>query len=100
MLFHGAWADVQLTSNLFVAATLHQQVQHLLVAGSHFDLFQVDHEFPPVCLRLTLAFVIAYCTTFANSSRLSAATAKYFRALALRGSDRGFHEAFRKLMIG
>jgi hypothetical protein len=44
MLFHGARADVELARNLFVAAALYDQVQDLLVAGSDFDLIQVDHD--------------------------------------------------------
>jgi hypothetical protein len=43
VLFHGARADAQMPRNFLVAATLHQQIQHLLVTGSDFDFLQVDH---------------------------------------------------------
>src|SRR5579863_1778530 len=44
MLLNGARADVELPRDLFVAAALHQQVQHLLIARRHFHLIQVDHD--------------------------------------------------------
>jgi hypothetical protein len=45
-----------LARNFLVAAALHQQVQHLLVAGRNFDLIETDHDCfaPPADLAITL----------------------------------------------
>jgi hypothetical protein len=43
MLFHSPRTDVKLNRNFLVAATLHEQVQNLLVAGRHFDFIQMNH---------------------------------------------------------
>src|SRR5579885_314872 len=41
VLFDCAWADVAFSGDLLIAAALHQQLQHLLVAPCDFDLLQV-----------------------------------------------------------
>jgi len=47
MLFDRARADVQPARDFLVAASLHQQIQDLLVPGRHFDFLKIDHdEFP------------------------------------------------------
>jgi hypothetical protein len=43
VLFDGPGADVQVTGDLFVAASLNEQTQHLLVTRSDFDFIEVDH---------------------------------------------------------
>jgi hypothetical protein len=43
VLLHRARTNVELPGNLFVAASLHQQIQDLLVARRDFDLRQIDH---------------------------------------------------------
>src|SRR5260370_37321996 len=40
MLFHGARADAQLPGNFLVAATLHHQIEHLLIPRRNF--YSVD----------------------------------------------------------
>src|SRR5947199_10801462 len=44
MLLYSAWTDVEFCGNVFVAATLHQQVQHLPIAVCDFDLIEVKHD--------------------------------------------------------
>jgi hypothetical protein len=44
VLFDSARANAQLGGDLFVAATLDQQFQNLLIAACNFDLIQVDHD--------------------------------------------------------
>jgi len=41
VLFYGAWADIELGRDLFVATALDQQLQHLLVARSDFDVVKI-----------------------------------------------------------
>jgi hypothetical protein len=43
VLLDGAWADVQLGSDVFVPAPQDQQFQDLLIAAGDFDLIEVDH---------------------------------------------------------
>ena len=66
MLFDRARADIELTGNLSVAAALDEQIQNLPVAGSNFDLNEIDHCF---LLRAELAHVTWYCKSFAICSR-------------------------------
>jgi hypothetical protein len=44
MLFDGARADVTLPGDLLIAATLYQQIKHLLIARRDFHLIQVGHD--------------------------------------------------------
>jgi hypothetical protein len=46
MLFHGARTNIQLLRDLFVAAALHKQLQHLFIARSDFDFVKIGHTFP------------------------------------------------------
>jgi len=46
VLLHSSRADVQLTRDFFVAATLDEKIQHFLVAGRHFHLVETDHSLP------------------------------------------------------
>jgi len=43
VLLDGAGAHLQLRGDIFVAAPLDQQLQHLLIAAGDFDLLQIDH---------------------------------------------------------
>src|SRR5579862_611308 len=43
VLLYGSRADVQLLGNLFVAATLHQQVQDVFIAMGDFDFVEINH---------------------------------------------------------
>jgi hypothetical protein len=45
VLLYGARTYVEFCGNIFVAATLHQKVEDLLVAVSDFDLIEVKHDF-------------------------------------------------------
>jgi hypothetical protein len=49
VLLHGARADVQAAGNFFVAASLREQAENLLIAGSYFDGVQIDRwrSLPP-----------------------------------------------------
>jgi hypothetical protein len=58
VLLNGARADVELARNFLVAASLDQQIQHLLVAGGNFDLFQIHHA-SLLLLEITLASLLA-----------------------------------------
>jgi hypothetical protein len=58
MLLDGARTDVQLRPNLFITASLYQQVQHLLIATRDLDLFQIQHVRSPSFREiLKLAFL-------------------------------------------
>jgi hypothetical protein len=43
MLLHGPRADVQLRRDLFVAAALNEQLQHLFIARCNLDVVQAEH---------------------------------------------------------
>jgi hypothetical protein len=43
VLFYRAWTDVELACNFLVAAALDEQVQHLPIAGRHFNLIETYH---------------------------------------------------------
>jgi hypothetical protein len=43
VLLHGSWTDAEFGGNLFVAAPLYQQLQHLLVTPGNLNVVQVDH---------------------------------------------------------
>ena len=43
MLFDGARTDAELPGDLFVAATLHQQIKHLLISRCDFDSLDIYH---------------------------------------------------------
>jgi hypothetical protein len=45
MLLHGARADVELFCDLFVAASLHQQVENLFISSGDLDSGEVHHSF-------------------------------------------------------
>jgi len=45
MLFYGPGTDVQLSGYLFVAATLYEQIQYLMITWRDFDLAEVYHDF-------------------------------------------------------
>jgi len=76
VLFYGAGADIELARNLFVAATLHEQVQDLLVAGSDFHLIQVDHVVLQPTQRSHSYIPIARLSPILRTR--SVAAAKYF----------------------
>jgi hypothetical protein len=40
VLFNGAWADVELSGDFFVAAARDQQLQNVLIAACDFDLIE------------------------------------------------------------
>jgi hypothetical protein len=44
MLFDGSGADVEVGRDLLVAASLHEQTEHLLVARRDFDFVEIDHR--------------------------------------------------------
>jgi hypothetical protein len=46
VLLHRTWADAEFGCDLFIATTLDQQLQNLLVATSNFDLIEVQHFLP------------------------------------------------------
>jgi hypothetical protein len=53
VLFHSARADVQLSRNFLVAASLDQELQHLLIALGDFDLAEIHHNFSfPLSIKL------------------------------------------------
>jgi hypothetical protein len=43
VLLYGAGANVEFDCDLFIAASLHQQLKNLLVAAGDFDLIEVQH---------------------------------------------------------
>jgi hypothetical protein len=54
MLLNGAGADIELACDVFVTASLDEQIQDLLVARRDFDLIQIDHGwFLPACVLFT-----------------------------------------------
>jgi hypothetical protein len=55
MLFDGAWADIKLARNFFVAATEDEQIQNLLIAGCNFDFFDIGQGKPPTRLVRVLS---------------------------------------------
>src|SRR5258708_34652863 len=44
MLLHGARADTQLPGDFLVAATLDQQIEHLLISRRNFDSVDIHHN--------------------------------------------------------
>jgi hypothetical protein len=44
VLLYSARADAQLAGNFFITAALHQQVQHLPVAGRDFHSIEIHHS--------------------------------------------------------
>jgi len=50
VLFHGAGADREFGGDFFVAAPLHQPIEHLLVTAGNFDLIEVQHGFLSVAV--------------------------------------------------
>jgi hypothetical protein len=43
VLFHRPRADIQMARDFFVAASLHEQTQYLLVTGSDLNFIKVNH---------------------------------------------------------
>jgi hypothetical protein len=43
VLFHRPRADIQMARDFFVAASLHEQTQYLLVTGSYLNFIKVNH---------------------------------------------------------
>jgi hypothetical protein len=43
VLFYRPRADIQVARDFFVAASLHEQPQHLLVTGRYLNLVKVNH---------------------------------------------------------
>jgi hypothetical protein len=72
VLLDGAGADLQFRRDVFVAAPLDQQLQHLLIAAGDFDLLQIDHVLPPGrgIEFWGLRFEIRESTSFAKASPL------------------------------
>jgi len=63
MLFYGARADVELIGDFFITATLHEQLQNLLITRGNFHLIKVDHCLAICSLGLAtlpILFAIAY----------------------------------------
>lgn len=44
MLFDGSWADVEVSGDFLIAASLRQQPENFLIAGRDLDGVQIDHE--------------------------------------------------------
>jgi hypothetical protein len=47
MLLYSAGTDIELGSDLLVAATLHQEIKDLVVPWCYFDLAQINHYVVP-----------------------------------------------------
>jgi hypothetical protein len=58
VLLDGAGADVEFRCDVFVAATLDEQLQHLPIAAGDLDLIEVDH----VCLLPRRVMLAAWST--------------------------------------
>jgi hypothetical protein len=58
VLFDGPRADAQVAREFFVAASLHQQTQYLLVSGRYLDIVEVDH----LAFRRLLQFSLGVAT--------------------------------------
>jgi hypothetical protein len=46
VLLYGAWANAQLAGDFLIAASLDQQVEHLLVSRRNLDSIEIHHEVP------------------------------------------------------
>ena len=102
MLLDGAWADIELACDILVAASLHKQIQDLLVARCDFNFIKIDHggfTFLPAGGSFASRRRQTYSTSFANCSpSLTAGLTPM--GVTLGAIHQGFHVAFRKRVVG
>jgi hypothetical protein len=68
MLFHRSRADAQMPRDFLVAATLHQQIQDLLIAGCDLNFFEINHDSLLFGLLFPAAVRSPLSTSFAKLS--------------------------------
>src|SRR5258708_4000527 len=96
VLLHGARADTQLARDFFVAATLDQQVQDLLIAGRNLHPVEI-HSDPPLfgklCDSLECVRLSELSTSFAKLSPPSGTRSKVSVCLHLGARTRAFRRS-------
>jgi hypothetical protein len=101
MLFDSARADAQLPGDFLVAATLDQQIEHLLIPRRYFNSIDIHHRNSPSadCDFLIRGHI---CVQAHASPNLlpQALLLQDEQVLALRDTNQGFQKKFRNSVLG